>query len=299
MTVQTVPYALQNASHSAAVFRQSASAAFLSPGILGVGELAVSAQSTPNMSVVLGPGRAKVGGTNVAAPAGLLFTTQAMYDVLNDGNITLTIAAANATNPRIDAIYIGVQDSFYSGSTNQAIAGVVTGVAAATPVPPAVPSNALLLGYVAVAANASSIGSSNISNPASQATLNSPAGNLFNMGSGSTVGLSAGQTKSLTSQTFQLAGPQAVLLFGTTLLQGNSNSNWAGNLSILLNGVQLGSYTRYGDLNASGNGPVDVSRIARGLGVAGTNTITLQGSSDSGSSSTIYCNNPQIEAWAA
>lgn len=299
MTVQTVPYALQNASHSAAVFRQSASAAFLWPGILGVGELAVSAQSTPNMSVVLGPGRAKVGGTNVAAPAGLLFTTQAMYDVLNDGNITLTIAAANATNPRIDAIYIGVQDSFYSGSTNQAIAGVVTGVAAATPVPPAVPSNALLLGYVAVAANASSIGSSNISAPAVQATLNTPAVNLFNMNASSTAGVGAGRSATVTSQTVQSPGSQAAWITFTSAMQGTSGTNWAGNVSVTVNGQQIGGYTRIGDINMAGNSVVPVTRIVKALLSAGSNTVTAQASTDSASSGTVFYNNPQLEVWSA
>jgi len=162
MTVQSVPYALQNASHSAAVFRQATSAPFQTAGVLGVGELAISQQGTPNMSVVLGAGRAMVAGSQVTAPSGLSFTTQAMYNVLNDGSITLTVTAANATNPRIDAVYIGVQDAFYSGSANTAVAGIVAGTPAASPVAPAVPANSLLLGYVAIAAGATSIVTANI-----------------------------------------------------------------------------------------------------------------------------------------
>lgn len=168
MTVQTVPAYLQNASHSAAVFRQAVSGAFATGGVLSANELQVAAQTTPNMSVVLGAGRAMVPGTSVSAPTSpssvsLPFTTQAMYAVLNDASITLTIAASSPTNPRIDAVYVQVQDAFYSGSNNQAIAGVVTGTPAASPVAPAVPSNSLLVAYVAVAANASTIVSGNIS----------------------------------------------------------------------------------------------------------------------------------------
>jgi|GEM_PF-1961975 len=163
MAVQTVPYALQNASHSAAVFRQATSAPFTTGGIMAAGELAVAQQGTPNMSVILGPGRAKVVGNSVSPPAGLSFTTQAMYDVLNDANTTLTITTSNPTNPRIDAVYIQVQDAFYSGASNQAIAGVVTGTPAVSPTAPAVPTNSILIAYVAVGANVTTIVNANIS----------------------------------------------------------------------------------------------------------------------------------------
>lgn len=171
MTVQTVPFALQNASHSAALFRQSASAPFISGGILAAGELTITQQATPNMSVVLGAGRAKVPGTSVSPPSGLSFTTQGMYDVLNDAPLTLTVAAADATNPRIDVPYVQVQDSFYSGAANQAIAGIVTGTPAPTPTTPPVPSNAIGLNPIAVAANATSIFSANIGPTASLAVV--------------------------------------------------------------------------------------------------------------------------------
>lgn len=171
MTVQTVPAYLQNASHSAAVFRQAVSAAFQSPGILGAGELAVSQQGTPNMSVILGAGRAMVAGSQVTPPSGLSFTTQAMYNTLNDGSITLTVTTANATNPRIDAVYIGVQDAFYSGSNNQAVAGIVAGTPASSPVAPSIPANSLLLAYIAVGAGVTSIVTANITQQALLAGL--------------------------------------------------------------------------------------------------------------------------------
>lgn len=171
MAVQTVPYALQNASHSAALFRQSASAAFLRGGALSQIELAVTQQGSPNMSVILGAGRAKVTGTSVSPPAGQSFTTQAMYDTLNDAPLTLTIAASNPTNPRIDLVYIQVQDSFYSGSNNQAIAGVVTGTPAASPSVPATPANAVAIATVAVGAGVTSIVNANIARVISTATL--------------------------------------------------------------------------------------------------------------------------------
>lgn len=176
MSVQPIPAYLQNASHSASVFRNASSGPWMEAGPLLPNEMWVAAQSTPNMSVQLGPGRAKVAGTQVSAPSLLpsgtgLFTTQGMYDVLNDATISLTIAASDPTNPRIDVVYVAVQDSFYSGSNNQAIAGVVTGTPAVTPVAPSVPVNAVALAQVTVPANATSITNGNIANQYSPAVL--------------------------------------------------------------------------------------------------------------------------------
>lgn len=171
MTIQTVPYALQNASHSAALFRQAEAAIWQTGGVVVAGELAVGAQSTPNMSVQVGAGRAVVAGTQVSAPTLLgggaaAFTTQGMYFCLNDGPVTLTIAASDPTNPRIDVPYLAVQDSFYSGANNQAVLAVATGTPAPSPVAPSIPSNAISLGAIAVAANATSIVSANLTSGA-------------------------------------------------------------------------------------------------------------------------------------
>lgn len=176
MAIQAIPAYLQNASHSAALFRQAMSNPYVAAGILAPGELAVGAQATPNMSVLVGAGRAKVAGSQISPPTLLSggtagFTTQAMYDVLNDASVTLTIATADPTNPRIDVPYVAVQDSYYSGANNQAVLGVVTGTPAPSPVAPSIPSNALGLGFVAVAANATSIVTANITSSGTLAQM--------------------------------------------------------------------------------------------------------------------------------
>lgn len=172
MTVQTVPGYLQNATGTNAnVFRVSATAPFSQAGVLTAGELSVAAQTTPNMSVKVNAGRAKVAGTSVSPPSGYTFTTQGFYDVLNDGVITATIAASNPTQPRIDVVCLQVQDSSYAGSTDTAQITVVTGTAASIPAVPAIPANSLALANVAVAANATSIVSGNITQVAATAAL--------------------------------------------------------------------------------------------------------------------------------
>lgn len=172
MTAQSPPFALQNASHSAALFRQAAFSAWRNAsGIVGPTDFAVTAQGTPNMSVIVAAGRAWMKGTQVASVSGGNWSTQAAYFGINDAPVTLTIAAADPTNPRIDVICAYVQDAFYSGSTNTLTLGVVTGTPAPSPAAPAAPNNALVLATVAVAANATSITSGNITQASALLTI--------------------------------------------------------------------------------------------------------------------------------
>lgn len=163
MALQSAVFALQGLSnHSAALFRQALTSMLSAGGTVATGELAISAQSTPNMSVQVAAGRAWLPGSQVAAVAGVSpFTTQAAYFGLNDAPVTVTIAAADSTNPRVDLIYLAVQDAFYSGANNAPVLGVVTGTPAASPQVPAAPANAVSLGYAYVTANATSITSGN------------------------------------------------------------------------------------------------------------------------------------------
>lgn len=162
MAVQTPPYALQASSHSAALFRQTATAPLYLSGIAGSGELIVAAQSTPNMTVQVAAGRAWMVGTQVSAPSGFTWTTQGDYFGLNDASATLTIATANGSLPRIDVVYMAVNDAQYSGVTNNVVLGVVTGTPNASPTVPAAPNNAIALAQVRVNASVTSILNSNI-----------------------------------------------------------------------------------------------------------------------------------------
>jgi hypothetical protein len=105
-------------------------------GIISGGQ--VTAQSTPNMTVA-------VSAVVTHMPSGVRETPVAVT--------SLAINAADATNPRIDLIYLA--------ASNAAITYLL-GIAAATPVAPTLPSDALGLANVAVAANQATITSSNI-----------------------------------------------------------------------------------------------------------------------------------------
>jgi len=159
MTVQSPPYALQNSAHTAALFRQASTSFVTNTGVGGVAELQVNA--TSGMTVAVAAGRAWIPGTSVTGVAGQKFSVQGNYFALNDAQVNLTVATSDAVNPRIDVVYIGVTDSFYSG-TDGVTLGVVTGTPAPGPSQPAVPVNSLLLATVAVPAGITNIGGSNI-----------------------------------------------------------------------------------------------------------------------------------------
>lgn len=178
MAISAVPYALQNGSHSADLFRQAVSS-LVPPGggLVSTGDLTVTQTGTASMNVVFGVGRAWVPGTNVGNVAGGNFSKQAMYFALNDAAFTASIATANATNPRIDVAYLAVQDSQYAGTTNTAVLGIATGVPTAGATYPAnaptIPANAIALAWVNVPANASQILTANI-NPIAVSVVGPP-----------------------------------------------------------------------------------------------------------------------------
>lgn len=158
MTAVNPAWVIQASSHPADVFRRMTR--FVAQGAQGVrtyvgGDLLVSANGTPNMSVNVAAGEALVNGTQNT-------TSQGAYHCLNDATVNLTIAASDPTNPRIDIVVAQVQDAAYSGGTNAWSLAVVTGTPAPSPSPPATPNNAIVLAQVAVAANATSITSGNI-----------------------------------------------------------------------------------------------------------------------------------------
>lgn len=97
---------------------------------------AVSAKATPDMSVNVQAGVAKINDTNVSFSA-----------------TNKTVTAADATNPRFDIVVVNS-----SGAVS-----VVAGTAAATPVLPAVPANSTTLATLNIPAAATAVTSARIS----------------------------------------------------------------------------------------------------------------------------------------
>lgn len=164
MAMRTPPSWLQNGSHPAENDRLSMQAIFSTTGIVGASSLAVTAQGTPNMTVNVASGWAAIVGTTQS--------NMGTYIGYNDATTILTVTTANAVNPRIDLVCMTVNDAYYSGSTNNVVLQIIAGTAAASPVAPTLPANSVSLATIAVAANATTITSGNITDTRVQTTTN-------------------------------------------------------------------------------------------------------------------------------
>lgn len=175
MALESPAYVISASSHSADLFRQTAQSMIAGTGVVGSGDLQVSANGTPNMSVNVAAGFVWCPGTlgstagmqanaNAQTAYGLpsSLTAQGSYGGYNDGTVNLAIAAADPTNPRIDLICASIQDAEYAGSNNQPVLQVVTGSPAASPSVPSAPASSVVLAQVTVAAGATSITTGNI-----------------------------------------------------------------------------------------------------------------------------------------
>lgn len=137
-------------------------------GVLGktANSFKVAQNLGTDMNVKVGSGtaydRAAVQGDNAG---------QGVY-VVEHQNATqvLAVAAADATNPRIDIVILRVYDDPFDSSGNSyADLEVITGTPAGVPSAPAVPSSAIKLAEVAVAAGATGIVDANITDARAEA----------------------------------------------------------------------------------------------------------------------------------
>lgn len=117
-------------------------------------ELVTTQAGSPNMTVLVEAGACSVPGSESAS--------QGNYFVINDAQVTLSIAAAHATLARIDIVVVNVRDAQYSGVNNDAQLQVITGTPAGSPVAPAAPNNSITISQIAVGAAVTSIVNANI-----------------------------------------------------------------------------------------------------------------------------------------
>jgi len=164
MTLRTPPSWEQNASHPAENDRLTTQALWATTGIIGSSSMAVTANSPVGMSVLVASGWAAIIGTTQP--------NMGAYVAYNDASVTLTITTANPTNPRIDLICATINDSYYSGATDNVAFQVLAGTPAGSPVAPSLPANSIALAQVTVAAGATAIGSGSIADSRVVATTN-------------------------------------------------------------------------------------------------------------------------------
>lgn len=121
------------------------------------------ATSTPPLDLmVIATSPASMGVQVYLGSGSVTRSGQGPYVFYSNTTGTLTLAAANATNPRIDLVYVQIQDAVLGDAATQAVLGVVTGTAAPSPTVPALPANSIPLAQIAVAANATTITATNI-----------------------------------------------------------------------------------------------------------------------------------------
>lgn len=184
MALVTPPSWLQAGSYPAESDRLNAQALYSSTGIIGSASLAVSANSPVGMSVLVATGWAAIIGTTQA--------NMGVYTTFNDAVATLTVTAANPTNPRIDRVVVTIRDAYYSGAFNDVIFQVIAGTPAGSPTAPAVPANSISLATIAVGAGVTSINAGNITDTRVSTTTNLPVGDITSVGAG--TGLTGGGT---------------------------------------------------------------------------------------------------------
>lgn len=184
MALRTPPSWLQNGSHPAENDRLSMQSIIATTGTIGTTSLAVTQASTPGMAVQMAAGWGAIVGN---------FTTNmGVYQFYNDAATQVSVTAADATNPRIDRVVVTVNDSYYSGSTNNVTFTVVAGTPSASPAAPATPTNSLSLATIAVAANATSIVNANITDTRTTITTNLPVGDLTEVTGGTGITVTSG-----------------------------------------------------------------------------------------------------------
>jgi len=232
MAVSAAPFALKNLAAGLDAEQLRQAVASLVPnagGLVQSGDLAVTQTTVASLGVLVGVGRAWMPGTVTANVSGQSYSTQGQYFALNDAPVTVTLDPANATNPRIDLIYIGAVDTQYGGASDKIWISKVTGAPAATPVVPTLPANSIALGQVAVAANATNVTNANITAIASIPTTAPARGVMAKKrvaGGGSYAGSGIGVVDNLASITF-VGGRHYEITWQLTSYNGTVNGTYA------------------------------------------------------------------------
>ena len=133
-------------------FIRNAATTPLDARLMDMAKLVANADGSPRAGVIGGANPSIVSTTatmNVAIAAAEFATTKGKADGVaiftNDGTVNVPIATAPASNSRIDVVYVKHNDDTTGDPNPNPIFGVAKGVAAASPVKPAIPTGALEL----------------------------------------------------------------------------------------------------------------------------------------------------------
>jgi len=128
-------------------------------GIVSTGDLLVSQNGTPNMTVNVAAGACYIRGTSVS--------NQGIYRCVASSTTNLAISAAHATLERWDLVVGRIYDNTHDGSGQHVWAlEIVTGTPSGSPSEPALPASSFKLARVTVPAADTTITDSQIANSA-------------------------------------------------------------------------------------------------------------------------------------
>lgn len=154
MAIMTPPAWAQNGIYTAQLDRLVLNGFLKTSGITSSGAFNVRQEIPSTMNVIVSAGKAYINGADTA--------NQGWYHIFNDGDVALNIPGSNATNPRIDLVYIKIYDQAFFGTENVAAIEIKTGIPDPSPVVPTVTGTYLPLARIAVAAGATTITNANI-----------------------------------------------------------------------------------------------------------------------------------------
>jgi len=184
MALRTPPSWLQNGSHPAENDRLSMQSIIATTGIIGTSSLAVTQPAAPGLAVQVAAGWGAIVGNYQ--------TNMGVYQFYNDAATQLSVTTASVSLPRIDRVVVTVNDSYYTGATNNVTFTVIAGTPASSPAAPATPTNSLSLATIAVAAGATSILNANITDTRVSVTTNLPVGDLTEVAAGTGITVTNG-----------------------------------------------------------------------------------------------------------
>lgn len=234
-------------------------------GIVTTGDLTVTQNGTPNMTVNVAAGVAYIRGTSVS--------NQGIYRCLASSTTNLTISGAHATLVRWDLVVGRVYDNTHDGSGQNAWAlEIVPGTPSGSPAEPTLPASSFKIARVTVGAAATSITTGNISNAASVLNMRATAtaavlikasnfGGQMAFGT-KTINLTSGQSETVTTLSFGVtfkSVPYVIVsidgdMVNPYVVHANRSVTTTTQTSV---GIRKGTDTAF-----TGNATVDISWIA-------------------------------------
>lgn len=141
-------------------FIRNAATTPLDARLMDMAQIVSNADGSPRtgvLGVLKSPLLTALATMNVSVSAAPFVTTKGKADGVaiftNDGTVNVAIAAAPASNSRIDVIWVKHNDNTTGDATSTPTFGVTAGAAAASPTKPAIPTGALELGTLRVYAD--------------------------------------------------------------------------------------------------------------------------------------------------